>query len=318
MKKYILFSILAGGLFINSGCAVFTNKGDAAKAEEIGRAKIGNVDGKIAVNATQKMDEIAVLAYGTDFSLSKVNEPPREIVVARDINQRVMSIAGSPTVEKIKEMQETINKLTSALATERDSGKKLLDGKDLEITALQIETKSLQQSKDTEIRRYMVLAQEAAASADAYKFEMDKMDKWFGLGAVFYGTKKLLISSMWILGIGSGLFLLLRIMSMSNPIAASVFSIFNMMGSWMINIIKVIFPKALAMAGNTATSVFNAYRSTMYKLIDSIQVIKDRQKALGDPNRKFTVDELLTELSQNMGDEDKKRIDEIKREIGYT
>jgi len=233
------------------------------------------------------------------------------------MNQRVMSISGSPTIDKMKEMQDTIDSLTSMLALERDQGEKMLNLKDMEITALQNQTKFLTQAKDAEIRKYMVLAQEAAASADAYKSALDDYQGWFGLKAVFKGGWQFIKSSMWILGIGSILFLVLRLAAASNPIAGSVFAIFNIIGSWVVNGIKILFPKALEFAGNTATSVFNAYRGTMYKLIDGIQTLKERQKASGDPNKKFTIDELFDELSKTMGDEDKKRIDEIKREIGY-
>jgi len=317
MKKYIYPIVLTLSIIIFAGCSIFTNKGAAAKAEEKGRAKIVNVDSRIASNSIAKIDQISVLAYGTDYALSKVDDPAREVVVARDMNQRVMSISGNPSIEKIKEMQSTIDKLTSLLSTEREQGKKLLDLRDTQINELQLETRSLMESKELEIKKYMNIAQSAAATADAFKAQMDKMDQWLGLGAIFYGIKKFIFSSMWILGIGSVLFLVLRIASMSNPIAASAFSIFNIIGSWVVNGIGVIFPKALEFAGNTATSVFNAYRGTMAKIIDGIQTIKERQRALGDPNKKFTLDEVMDELAKIMSDDDKKRVAEIKREIGY-
>jgi hypothetical protein len=84
-----------------------------------------------------------------------------------------------------------------------------------------------------------------------------------------------------------------------------------------VNGIKLLLPKALDVAGHTATSVFNAYKGTMYKLIDGIQILKERQKAIGDPNKKFTLDELMAEFEKIMSDEDKKRVTEIKQEIGY-
>jgi hypothetical protein len=317
MKKYLLPLILVTSMLVFSGCAIFTTKGKAAKAEEKSRVKIANVETKIAVNMADKMDTVATLAYGTDYALSKVNEPPREVTVARDMNQRVISIAGTPSIEKMKEMQGTIDKLTSMLATERDEGKKLLDLKDLEINDLQSQTKLLVQAKDAEIRKYMVTAQEAAATADAYKSQLAEYQGWFGLKAVFKGLWQFIKSSMWILGIGSILFLILRFASMSNPIAASIFSIFNIIGSWVVNGIKLLLPKALDVAGHTATSVFNAYKGTMYKLIDGIQILKERQKAIGDPNKKFTLDELMAEFEKIMSDEDKKRVTEIKQEIGY-
>jgi bacterioferritin (cytochrome b1) len=317
MKKYILPIVIAIGLLSLTSCAVFTNKGKAAKAEEESRTNIDNVENKISSNISDKMDEVGILAYGTDIALNKVDEPTVAVEVAKDMNKRVMSLSGSPSLEKMKEMQDTIDKLTSDLDIERVAGKTKLNIKDAEITKLQNETKFLTQARDAEIRKYMGIAQQAAANADAYKSELDKMDSFMGLGAVWYGLKKFVVRSMWILGIGSILFMVLRIASMSNPIAASIFSIFNVIGSWVVNGIKLLVPKALEFAGNTATSVFNAYRGTMYKIIDGIQTLKEQQRKTGDPTKKFTLDELMEELTKTMSDEDKKRIVEIKREIGY-
>lgn len=317
MKKYLISLVCILSISILTSCSIFTANGRAVKKEATGRSKIVNTEARIAANVADKLDAVATLAYGTDYALSKVNEPPKEVSVARDMNQRVMSLAGSPSIDKIKEMQVTIDDLTSKLATEQETGKKRLNDKDDEIASLQAQTKVLDQERDIEIKKYMQIAQDAAAVSDAYKNQLNKMDEWLGLGAVFYGLKKFFISSMWILGIGSVLFLVLRFASMSNPIAGAIFSIFNIFGSWVVHAIQAIFPKALELAGNTATEVFNTYKSTMKKIIDGIQTLKERQAATGDPNKKFTLDELMDELSKTMGDNDKKLVTEIKREIGY-
>ena len=260
------------------------------------------------------MDAIAGLAYGTDYALSKVNEPPREVQVARDINQRVVSIAGSPTVEKMKEMQETIDKLTSMLATERDEGKVALASKDQEISILQSEAKLLTAAKESEIRKYMNAAQEAAANADAYKVELNKMNSYLGLGAVWYGLKKFVVSSMWILGIGGILFAILRLVSYSNPVAASIFSLFSTIGSWFVRGIEALFPKAIALAGHTANAVVNGYKSTLWKLVDGIQMAKERAKASG---KEPSVNELLDEVAKSMNEEEKVIVEEIKKALNW-
>jgi hypothetical protein len=313
-KKLLIPIVAALSLLVLTSCAVFTSKGKAAKAEEAGRARIANVDARLATNLADKMDAIAGLAYGTDYALSKVNEPPREVQVARDMNQRVVSLAGSPTVEKMKEMQETIDKLTSMLATERDEGKLRLSEKDAQISALQDETKALNAAKDSEVRKYMLAAQEAAASADAYKVELDKMNKWFGLGAVFYGLKKFLISSMWVLGIGGILFIILRIVSFSNPAAASIFSLFSTVASWFVRGIEFLIPKAVETAGHVSSAIFNGYKSTLWKIVDGVQIVKERAKASG---KEPSINEMLDEVAKSMNDEEKKIVDEIKKALQW-
>lgn len=314
MKKFILPIFLGITLLAMTGCSIFTNRGAAARTEEKNRAKIVNVDGQIKQNTSQKLDVIAELAYGTDYALSKVNDPPREVSVAKDMNRRIVSLTGSPTIEKMKEMQATIDKLTAQLEIERSKGQKALNEKDKEIQQLQNEAKSLDTLKDAEIRKYMQAAQEMAANADAYKAKLGEMDKWMGLGAVFYGVKKFVIGSMWILGIGGILFIILRIASFSNPLAASIFSIFSTMGSWVIHTIEFIVPKAVETAGHVAGGLFNKYQSTLRKLVDGIQLVRDRAEAKGEnPN----VEEVLDEVAKSMNTEEKEIINEIKKALHW-
>jgi len=314
MKKFILPFLLGMMILAASSCTIFTNKGAAAKAEEKSRAKIVNVEVQTKFNNAEKLESIAGLAYGTGYALSKVNDPPKEVGVAMDLNQRIVSLAGSPTVEKMKEMQTMIDKLTSLLATERKEGKQLLETKDIIISALQNETKALVTAKEIEISKYITTAQQLAATADGYKAELQEYQGWFGLRAVFKGLWQFIKSSMWILGIGSILFIILRIVSMSNPIAASIFSIFNIMGSWIVNIIKLIVPKAVEMAGHTTNHLFDAYKSTMWKLVDGIQIVKERATAAGKaPN----LNEVLDEVSKSMNSDEKAIVDEIKKELNW-
>lgn len=314
MKNLLITLSLAASIVLLTSCAMFTSKGKAAKAEEKARTRIVNVENAQAANNVDKIDAIAGLAYGTDYALSKVNEPPREVTVARDLNQRVISLSGSPTVEKMKEMQETIDKLTSMLAIERDEGKVKMTAKDTEISLLQAEGKALSLAKESEVRKYMNAAQEAAASADAYKAALQDYQGWFGLKAVFKGAWQFVKTSMWFLLGGSILFMVLRIASFSNPIAASIFSIFTTMASWVINVIKVIVPKAVEAAGHVTTSAFNAYKSTLWKIVDGIQTVKDRATANG---QKPDLNAVLDEVAKTMNSDEKAIVDEIKKALNY-
>lgn len=306
----VIFSIL----YLSTGCALFNPSGAASRNEAKNRNKIVNLDSQISSNAFQKLDNIAGLAYGVNYSLNKVNDPPREMTVALDLNQRIMSLSGSPSIEAMKDMQLTIDKLTSDLEKERNVGKKMLNEKDKEISANQNQTKTLMAEKDTLIAHYMKDAKEAAANADAYKVELDKMDEWFGLGAVWYGVKKFVTSSLWVIGIGSLLFFILRIASMSNPIAASIFSIFNMIGSWIINVIKVIVPKAVDIAGHVTTDAFNAYKSTLTKIVDAIQSAKTTAIAAGkEPN----LEDVLDQVAKSMNEDEKAIVTEIKKALHW-
>jgi hypothetical protein len=313
----LVCSLLVSFIFL-SGCVVPRQKGQLSANEALSRTRIENVETLIGSNIKDKLDQVAAISYGVDYALNKEVEPSENVLAAKDINTRAMSLTGIPSVEEMKNMRQMIDNLTSQLMSEREKGVISLRQKDAQIYALQLESRVLVATKDAEIRRYMKMAQDVASRADAIQYELDKMDRFMGMGAIWYGVKRLMTRLAWILGIGSILFIVLRVVSMSNPIAASIFSIFNIIGSWFINILKVLFPKALELAGGTATSVFNTYRTTMFKIIDGIQTLKERQKDIGNADRKFTLDELLTELQKTMGDDDKKLVDEIKRNLGYN
>jgi len=313
MKKiFTIIGLLSCIILLNS-CALFGG-GSATKKEEINRAKIVSVENKIADNASAKVDTIAGLAYGTEYALSKVTNPPIAVSVARDMNQKVVSIAGSPTVDKMKEMQEIIDKLTSTLAKEREQGKLLIGIKDANIAELQHEAKILNDARDIEIRNYMADAKQAAAISDGYKTTVEQMDSWGGIGAIWYGIKKLVIRMAWFLGIGSILFLILRIASVSNPIAGAVFGIFEQVVAWGINAVKVVFPKALSFAGHVSSDVYDAGQSILKKIIDNIQNLKAMEDKLGHD---ITLKELLAELNTSMDPIEKEEIAKIKKELGY-
>ena len=227
MKKIYVSIIVAGLTALLTSCAIFTTKGKASIAEEKGRIKIVDLEAAQSENVANKLDEVAGWAYGTDYALSKVNEPSQEVIVAKDINRRVISLSGSPTIEKMKEMQEMIDKLTSDLELEKEMGKKKLASKDKEILQLQNESKAISKAKEVEIKKYMDKAAAAAAAADAYKFQLKEYEGWFGLKAVVKGLWQFIRTSMWFLLGGSILFFILRMAAFSSPIAASIFSIFT-------------------------------------------------------------------------------------------
>lgn len=318
MKK-IYIALTACLLLIGAaGCKnIPIVKGDISKQEATQRDVLESLDYKLGQNNKERLNNIAALAYGTEYSLSKVNSPPEEVIVARDMNRRIVSISGSPAVEEMKRMQETIDKLTSQLKTERREGQELLAERDAQIQELQMQTKSLNLVKDSEIKKYIDMAEESAAIADEYKSKMDSMNSFFGLGAVFYGLKRFVVSAAWFIGIGSVLFLILRFASAGSPLAASVFSIFETIASWFVNAIRVAVPKAVETAGYAAKGVVDMYKNTMKKLVDGIEMLEERQKALGDPNRKFTLDELKVELAKMMDSKEKELISKTKRELGY-
>lgn len=276
--------------------------------------KIETINNNQAINNIEKLDVVAGLAFGTDYALSKVNEPPREVIVARDMNTRIMSLTGSPTLEKMKEMQVTIDELTSTLTAERIRGQSKINTKDKEISVLQDNTKLLLEAKESEIKKYIILAQNTALQADLTQAQLDKLQSGWGLSAIWFGISTLFRKLMYTFLIAGTLFIILRIFAGSNPIAGAIFSVFSVIGGYFIRFINFIIPRAVEYSGNIATSAYNEYKLLVTKIVDSVEWIKQTEKATG---KDMTLKELFVELDKTMDQADKDIITKIKKNLGY-
>lgn len=319
LNRLFLYVLSVFVFFGSTGCTIFGGgKNKNVNKEAMAKAKVENVESLMSTNLKDKLDQVANLNYGVGYALSKETDPSKNVKVATDLNTRSISLTGTPSIDEINKMKQMIDDLTSQLNTEKERGAKSLQERDTQIAELQQKTKDLEIAKDTEIKKYMKIAADTAAKADASQAELDKMNNFFGFGAIWYGIKRLITRLAWFIGIGSVLYIILRFASMSNPLAASLFSIFDTIMSWFVNIIKVLAPKAVEIAGHTATIVAEKYKKTMTKMIDVIQTLKEHQKASGDSHRKYTLDELMVEFSKALNDDEKKMVSQIKNDIGFS
>jgi outer membrane lipopolysaccharide assembly protein LptE/RlpB len=306
MKKLIIISILSFSILLTS-CGILNRNqgvtGNATKKQQGAEAKIEMVDDKTANVNVKRLDKIGEISYGTGVALAISNGVPAAV----ELNKRVEALANQPSIEAMKQMEIIVNQLLTNNAT-------LLDKKDKEITALGIEMKKLAADKEAAVNNQIKVAEANAAKADKYKATLDEMDAWLGLGAVWYGLVKFFTSSMWILGIGGILFLVLRLAAASNPVCGAIFSIFEQIVAWGINAVKIVFPKALSFAGHVTKEVYDASRGLLSKIIDSLQIVKVIEKKTG---KDCTIKELLDELSTSLDKTEKDEIKKIKADLGY-
>ncbi len=316
MKKSNVIVIVCVSLIILMTSCATVNKifGKSSSAENKAKAKVENVEKDQVENERKKMEQIAVLASGTDYALNKVTNKEPAVDAAQSLNHRVISLAGKPNLDAEKEMWRIVDQLTSQLVNEKALGEKALLKKDKEIINLQEESKSLAIAKDKEIQKYMKIASDTAGLADARAVELDEYKGWFGLKAVGKGLWQFIKSSAWFLGIGTVLFLVLRFASATNPVASAIFNVFSMIGGYFIKGIKVLIPRAVEFSGNIATSAYNAYETLLTKIIDSIESIKAIQKATG---RDITLKEVLLELDKTMDTAEKAIVDKLRKDLGY-
>ena len=318
MNKFLSGFVVALTLMVIVGCAGLTGQnggifGNSSKKQATQNERVANIEKGEAKNAEARLTHIGAWSEGTKYALDKVVEPPKEVVVAKDINDRVQGLANKPDFNEVKEVKAIIDGLLSEMNAQQEAAKKSLSGKDDEIYNLSLELQSLEQAKETEIRKALKLAEASAAKADQYKATLNEMDSFFGFGAIWYGVKKLVVRMAWILGIGAVLFFVLRLAAASNPIAGTIFSVFEQIIAWFINFLKMLAPKASQFSGFVEAKVFDGYKKTLTHLIDTMQLLKEKET----DTKKYTISELATELDRAMDSTDKDRVDAIKKELHW-
>lgn len=315
MKRLLL--ILCA--FVLSGCfstikpakQIDDNQKVIAKEEK----KVDNTLAEMEKNDKSKKVQTSVLAQGIQHSLNQVTNPPVQVETAKSLNERVVSIVGSPHIDEIKRIKATVDLLNSALEEERKKGEELLSQRDEIINKLQKEKSDLNQKYDDQLWQLTDKAKEVAKEADQNKAVLDSMSGMFGLNAVFWGLKKFFVSAMTAIIIFVIIFVLLRILATVHPAAGAAFSIFNMLGSAVISVIKALTPKAFEMSNFASKDKVDEFKSPLVKIVDVIQELKEKQKE--SPKKVFELAEILKRFDKEMDSTEKDLIDELLKELKW-
>lgn len=314
MKR--LLSLLFLLIFIN-GCGTVVSKNETKAEKEIQNKTdaVTDAKAKLAQNTKDKMIHISSLAYGVDYSLDSLstsNNIP-EVETAKKLNDRVISIAGAPHVDEMAKIRSIVDMMNSTIDEERKKGQKLIEDKDSEINAVQKEKNDLKENLEKKVQDLTDTAKKQAEESDKQKIIIDSVNGYFGLGAVFYGLKRFITSCLVGILIFGVIFLLLRILAASNPIAGAVFSIFNFVGSLFIHLIKGLAPKATNLGGLTDKHEVEKYKSVLSKIIDGIEDIQFNK----DKTDTVSLRDLLNHFKVEMDEKDKGIITEIKKDLRW-
>ena len=313
MKKFItltLFALLLTGCTtkIVPGQQVSTAQDAVAKQEK----KIDQTYDDLVKNDKSKRVQTSVLAQGIQYSLQQVTNAPIQVETAKNLNERVISIVGSPHLDEIKRIKATIDLLNSSLAEERKKGEELLGQRDTVIDKLQKEKSELKDKYDDQLWQMTDKAKEVAKESDEKQATIDSMSGMFGLNAVFWGLKKFFFSALTGIIIFVVIFALLRILASVHPAAGAAFSIFNMIGSGILSLIKGLTPKAFELANFTSKDKVDEYKSPLVKIVDVIQELKEKQKE--SPKKSYVLTEILKRFDNEMDSHEKDLIDDILKE----
>jgi len=277
--------------------------------------KVENTIVEIEKNDKNKRIQTSTLAQGIQHSLNQVTNPPIQVDTAKALNERVVSIVGSPHIDEIKRIKATVDLLNSAVEEERKKGLELLSQRDEIINKLQKEKAELNEKYDDEIWQLTDKAKQVAKEADQNKATLDTMSGMFGLNAVFWGLKKFFFSALTAITIFVIIFIVLRVLATINPAAAAAFSIFNILGSTIISILKALTPKAFEIANFTSKDKVDEYKSPLIKIVDVIQELKEKQK--DSPDRSYNLGEILKRFDKEMDSGEKSLIDDLLKELKW-
>jgi uncharacterized coiled-coil DUF342 family protein len=313
MSKFlslIVFSLFLIGCTttIKPGQQVSTAQDAVAKQEK----KIDQTYDDLVKNDKHKRVQTSVLAQGIQYSLQQVTNAPIQVETAKNLNERVISIVGSPHLDEIKRIKATIDLLNSSLAEERKKGEELLGQRDVIIDKLQKEKNELKDKYDDQLWQMTDKAKEVAKESDAKQATIDSMSGMFGLNAVFWGLKKFFFSCLTAIIIFVVVFALLRILASVHPAAGAAFSIFNMIGSGILSLVKGLTPKAFELANFASKDKVDEYKSPLTKIVDVIQELKEKQKE--SPERVYPLTEVLKRFDKEMDSTEKDLIDDILKE----
>jgi hypothetical protein len=285
---------------------------DNQKIIEKQEKKVDSTLVEMEKNDKSKRIQTSGLSVGIEHSLNQITNAPVQVDTARKLNERVISIVGSPHIDEIKRIKATVDLLNSALVEERRKGEELLAQRDDIINKLQKEKSELNQKYDDQLWQLTDKAKEVAKEADQNKAVLDSMSGMFGLNAVMWGLKKFVVSALTAIVVFVVVFVLLRLLATVHPAAAAAFSIFNMLGSAVISIVKALTPKAFEMNNFATKDKVEEFKSPLVKIVDVIQELKEKQKE--SPDKIYPLNEILKRFDKEMDSHEKDLIDDILKE----
>ncbi len=314
VSTLVLITLVGCSTLLDNNQGVF---GKAQDANNKADTKIRVVENQQAQSNEDKLAHIGAWSQGgVEHALNQItNNIPKEVVVAKEMNARVEALAGKPDFKEVELIKSIVDDLLSQVKDVRVEGEKALAKKDKEISAIQAQDKQLLSQREDEITSALIQSDANARVADQYKATLSQMDSWGGLGAIWYGVHRLVVHMAWILGIGSVVFLILRLLASSNPIAGAIFSIFEQMGSWAIHTIEFLLPKALSIAGNVSVEAYSSTKNALKSVVDSVETAKLQAQGTG---RQASLQDLLNNAKTTMSESDKIIVDKMKIELGWV
>jgi len=338
-KIFAVFLIAFFVLVALPSCKTIQN-GDGTKQVVEAAGKVTEAELNVAENTDKKMESIGEFSYGTSLALNNIYSLPEfeslpmtfklSLDAAVLTNNFVRELSSAPNSQKMLEMEEFIKKLTSELESERKSAFNQSLIYENNIAELNKQSTELQIKLDQAEKSFKELTFSLGEKVDTLSTslanekskttnlegKLEKFDEGFGFYSIRHGIGIFFKKIMWI-GLGFGvIFLILKILASSNPIAAAIFSVFESIIGGIIKFFSYIFPKAVEFAGHISMKTFNKVESSRNKIIDTIEELYNIEK--NSPGKTFTLNEIFEHLGKNMNDADKEEVKLALKKLGWN
>lgn len=301
MKNYKNIWFISS-LLLLSGCIPSSN----LKKIQDRKDQITIIREEYSENSKNKLNEIATYSAGTDYSLNKIENPQVEVETAIELNNRIINLAGNPNLNDLDKIKETVDLLTSTIQSERLRGQQQLRERDQTILNLQTQLNEINSKYEAQIELLKKEATLVALKADQYEETIDEVNSYMGLGAIWYGLKKFISQGLIIIIIFILVFIALKFAANMNPIAASLFAIFEYLGGYIISIVKGILPNSTA----CINLVDSKYKTVLSRYVSLFEKLK-----LSNQPNNFTLEEIFKTFSSELNREDKNLITEIRQDL---
>lgn len=294
-----------------SGCAWVqptsqNTKNQDALAKTVKKAEVSQTE--LNKFDQERIAQVAGYSFGVNYTLTQLTNPPVQVTTAIKLNNRVISVVGSPDLDDVKKITQIVDLLNSEVAAEKLKGQKLLDIRDKEIVELQNSIAALKTKHEKEIGDLITKSTAIAKKGDEAQTTIDSMSGFMGLNAVWWGLKHFFFGCLTYILVFGVIFFVLRAFAATNPVVGAIFSIFELIGSTVISLIRGLTPNSINFSNLVHADTHNSYKNTLNKIVDIVEQMKAKQKA---SNKEYTLSEVLDQLDRSMDQADKDCVDEI-------
>lgn len=242
------FCILLSLVFVLTGCWGPLSKNNSAE-KAVEKAKVA-----LAKNKDEQVDRSKGYFWGSGYSLSQVTNPPPEVKIAKDLNDKGMAIVGPPSIQEINEFKSIVDRLLSDNEKVRIGAQNDLKAKDSEIISLQSQVAGLEKKVDQKEQERKEIAAENARYANT----------WVNIKRVFY----------WGLWICIGVMVLRVVCAVIPPPYNSIGYVVDFIFGGIGKIIFGVFSKAKDAAGVVSKQTHDLTHNALVDLVGAINEIK--------------------------------------------